>query len=338
MDLTTNYLGRSLRNPLVASAGPLQQNIDGVRSLERAGVGAIVLYSLFEEQLRHEEQRNALLEDVHAESFAESLSYFPTVPAENKSGLSYRYLSLIERSVSAVEVPIIASLNGSTRGGWTHFARQMQDAGAYGIELNIYLVPGDVSLSGRDVEDRHVEILQEVKSAVTIPVAVKMSPFLSSIGQLALRLDEAGADALVLFNRFLQPEVDIEALDTVSGVYLSHPEDGRLPRTWIAALRGRLQADLAGTSGVTTWEDTARYLLAGADVVMTTSALLRHGPDYAASLLSGLQEWLTRKGFDSLDAARGLLAVPSEADATAYERAGYVSALEKAKNVYGGLV
>lgn len=334
MDLTTRYLGQTLRNPLVASAGPLQQNVEGMRRLARAGVGAIVLYSLFEEQLRHESARDVMLEDVHAESFAESLSYFPTVPAAN-SGMSYRYLNLIERSVSAVDVPVIASLNGSTPGGWTSFARQMQDAGAYAIELNIYLVPGDVSMSGRDVEDRHVEILAEVKSAVTIPVAVKLSPYLSSIGQMAMRLDEAGADALVLFNRFLQPDVDIEALTTVSGVYLSHPEDGRLPRTWIAALHGRVRAELAGTSGVTTWEDVARYLLAGADVVMTTSALLRHGPDHASSLLTGLQEWVERKGFDSPDAARGLLAVPADADATTYERAGYVSALEKAKNVYG---
>lgn len=337
MDLTTRYLGLTLKNPVVASAGPLQQNLDGVKSLAAGGVGAIVLGSLFEEQLRHEAARDALLEDLHADSFAESLSYFPTAPAGN-SGLTYRYLSLLERSVSAVDVPVIASLNGSTAGGWTDFARRMQDAGAYAIELNIYLVPGDVSTSGRDVEDRHVEILQRVREVVTIPVAVKLSPYLSSIGQLATRLDEAGADGLVLFNRFLQPEVDIEAVATSAGVYLSHPEEGRLPRTWIAALRGRVGASLAGTSGVTTGDDVVRYLLAGADVAMTTSALLRQGPRHARSLVDGLTRWLQRKEFGSVDAMRGLLAVPTGIDATAYERAGYVSALEKAKNVYGALV
>lgn len=337
MDLSTSYLGLSLRNPIVASAGPLQQNLDGIRSLASGGVGAIVLYSLFEEQLRHEAARDTMLEELHEESFAESLSYFPTAPATSSSGLSYRYLNLLERAVSAVPVPIIASLNGSTAGGWTEFARQMQDAGAYAIELNIYLVPGDVTTQGREVEDRHLEILESVKGAVSIPVSVKMSPYLSSIGQLAMRLDEAGADGLVLFNRFLQPEVDVEALETASGVYLSTPNDGRLPRTWIAALHGRVRGSLAGTSGVETWEDVARYLLAGADVAMTTSSLLRHGPEHTRELLEGLQAWLARKGFDSVDAARGLLAVPTGIDATAYERAGYVSALEKAKNVYGRL-
>ncbi len=336
MDLTTRYLGLTLRNPIVASAGPLQQNLDGIRELDRGGVGAIVLYSLFEEQLRHEAARDTMLDELHADSFAESLSYFPTPPAGG-TGLSYRYLNLLQRAVGAVDVPVIASLNGSTLGSWADFARQMQDAGAYAIELNIYLVPGDVSTDGRDVEERHVEILQRVKQAVSIPVAVKLSPYLSSIGQLATRLDAAGADGLVLFNRFLQPEVDIEALTTTSGVYLSHPEEGRLSRTWIAALRGRVDASLAGTSGVTTWEDVARYLLAGADVAMTTSALLRHGPGYARTLLDGLQLWLTRKEFASLSAARGLLAVPTDVDVTAYERAGYVSALEKAKNVYARL-
>ena len=336
MDLSTQYLGLTLRNPVVASAGPLQQNLDGVRALADGGVGAIVLYSLFEEQLRHEAAKDALLEELGSESFAESLSYFPT-PSASASGLSYRYLNLLERSVSAVDVPIIASLNGSNAGGWTDFARRMQDAGAYAIELNIYLVPGDVTTSGREVEERHIEILTAVKDVVSIPVAVKMSPYLSSIGQLAVCLDEAGADGLVLFNRFLQPEDEVEAVETSSGVYLSTPNDGRLPRTWIAALRGRVQASLAGTSGVETWEDVVRYLLAGADVAMTTSSLLRHGPDHTRALLNGLETWLARKNFASLDAARGLLAVPTDVDANAYERAGYVSALEKAKNVYGRL-
>lgn len=337
MNLQTQYLGLTLRNPLVASAGPLSQTVDGVRSLADGGVGAVVLYSLFEEQLRQEAARDTLLEDMHNESFAESLSYFP-VPPQGDTARSHRYLTLLERSVEAVDVPVIASLNGSTAGGWTKFAQQMAEAGAAAIELNIYLVPGDVHTRGRDVEDRHVEILTSVKSAVNVPVAIKLSPFFSSTGQVATRLDEAGADGLVLFNRFLQPEIDTETLLVDSSWSLSTPFDGRLPRTWIAALRGRVSASLAGTGGVETSEDVAKYLLAGADVVMTTSSLLRNGPHHSADLLAGLESWLERKGFTGLDQVRGMLAVPSDVDETAYERAGYVAALEKAKQVYGSVV
>lgn len=334
---TTRYLGLDLASPVVASAGPLQQKIDGMQRLAGAGVGAIVLWSLFEEQLRHEQMRDLMLTEMHEESFAESLSYFPT-PALETSTTSYRYLRHIERSVAAVDVPVIASLNGASMGGWVEFARQIEEAGAHALELNIYLVPGDIGTPGRAVEDRHIEILRGVKDAVSIPVAVKLSPFASSIGELAVRLDEAGADGLVLFNRFIQPDIDIETVSVESGVELSSTFEARLPRTWIAALRGRVRASLAGTTGVETADDVVKYLLAGADVVMTTSALLRHGPEYAATLVTGVESWMRRKGFDSLDAMRGLLAVPPDVDADAYERAGYVSALEKAKHVYGALV
>lgn len=337
MDLATRYLGLDLRNPVVASASPLSQTVDGIRALADGGVGAVVMYSLFEEQLRHEELRDAMLQEMYDEAFAESLTYFPT-PAAGSSGTTYHYLSLLEKAVAAVDVPVIASLNGATSGGWVDFARRMEEAGAYAIELNIYLIPGDVQTSGRAVEDRHVEILQGVKQAVSIPVAVKLSPFASSLGELAVRLDGAGADGLVLFNRFIQPDIDIEAVNVVSGVELSAPFEARLPRTWIAALRGRVSASLAGTSGVETSDDVVRYLLAGADVVMTTSSLLRHGPAHTATLLAGLEDWLDRKGFDGVGGMRGLLSVPPDVDPDAYERAGYVSALEKAKTVYGSLV
>lgn len=337
MNLTTRYLGLTLRNPLVASAGPLSQTVDGVRSLADGGVGAVVLFSLFEEQLRQEAARDTLLEDMHNESYAESLSYFP-VPPQSGAGRSHRYLTLLEASAEAVDVPVIASLNGSTTGGWTRFAQQMADAGASAIELNVYLVPGDVQTRGRDVEDRHIEILTSVKEAVSIPVAVKLSPFFSSTGKMATRLDAAGADGLVLFNRFLQPEIDIETLTVESAWSLSTPAEGRLPRTWIAALRGRVGCSLAGTSGVETSEDVVKYLLAGADAVMTTSSLLRHGTQHSADLLAGLETWLDRKGLRDLDQVRGMLAIPSDVDQTAYERAGYVAALEKAKQVYGAVV
>lgn len=330
MDVSTSYMGLPLRNPLVASASPLSQTVDGVRRLADAGVGAVVLYSLFEEQLRREAARNERLVDAGTESFAESLSYFPAA-AEADTG-PRRYLSLLERAAAAVEVPVIGSLNGVTPSGWADYARAMQDAGAAAIELNVYYLPGDPRVSGRDVEQRHVDVLTHVKEAVSLPVAIKLSPYFSSTGEMAQRLDEAGADALVLFNRFLQPDIDPEALAVVPGVGLSSPAEARLPRTWIALLHGRVQASLAAATGVETAADAAKYLLAGADVVMTASALLRHGAEYATVLLDGLADWMTRKGFATVDELRGMLAVPRGMDEAAYERAGYVDALRAANS------
>ena len=333
MDLSTRYLGLDLRCPVVASAGPLSQTVDGIKGLADSGVGAVVLYSLFEEQLRQEAARQEALLEAHEEVYAESLSYFPDMPS-SEIGVTSRYLQLVEDGANAIDVPLIASLNGATRGGWVQVARQMQYAGASAIELNIYLVPGEVATTGQEVEQRHLEILQSVKDAVSVPVAVKLSPYFSSIGHIAVELDQAGADGLVMFNRFLQPDIDIERQTVVPGVVLSSPLEARLPRTWIAALHGRVQASLAATSGVETAEDVVKYILAGADVVMTTSALVRHGAPYAAELISGLDTYLERKEL-SLDVARGLLAVPTEVAADEYERAGYVAALERAKTVYG---
>jgi len=334
MELSTGYMGLALRNPLVASASPLSKTVDGVRRLADAGVGAIVLYSLFEEQLRREAALNAQLADTGAESFGEALTYFPDV-AEEEPG-PRRYLSLLERAAAAVDVPVIGSLNGVTPGGWADYARAMQDAGAAAIELNIYYLPGDPHISGRDVEQRHVDVLTRVKDAVTVPVAVKLSPYFSSTGEMAVRLDEAGADGLVLFNRFLQPDIDPEDLAVVSGVGLSNPAEAKLPRTWIALLRGRVGASLAATTGVEGPADLVKYLLAGADVVMTASALLRHGPEHAAVLLDGLSDWMGRKGFAAVDQLRGMLAVPPGTDEAAHERAGYVGALREANSsAYG---
>ncbi len=333
VDLSTNYLGLQLKSPVVASAGPLSQNVDGVKALADAGVGAVVMYSLFEEQLRHEEARAEQLTEVHEESFAEAMSYFPTVPA-NEGGITSRYLELVEAGAKAVDVPLIASVNGATSGGWVQVARRMQDAGAAAIELNIYLVPGEVNISGAEVEARHLEILQGVKDAVSVPVAVKLSPYFSSFGHMAVELDRAGVDGLVMFNRFLQPDIDIEALEVVPGMVLSSPFEARLPRTWIAALRGRVNASLAATTGVESADDVVKYVLAGADVVMTTSALVRHGAQYSQTLVDGLTTWLKRKEL-TLGQARGLLAVPTDAAADVYERSGYVATLERAKAVYG---
>jgi dihydroorotate dehydrogenase (fumarate) len=286
------------------------------------------MFSLFEEQLREEAARSIRLVEDTAESFPEALGYFPTVVEEDGGPRSY--LTLLERAVGAVEVPVIASLNGVTPEGWTEYARAMQDAGAAAIELNIYYLPADPEISGRDVERRHIEVLERVRSVVTVPVAVKLSPYFSSPGEIALRLDEAGADALVLFNRFLQPEIDPEQLVVLPRVNLSSPADARVTRTWIALLRGKVRASLAATSGVEVPTDLARYLLAGADVVMTTSALLRHGPSYATDLLDGLCSWMARKGFGAVGEVRGLLAVSHDVDAAEYERSSYVTAMRAA--------
>jgi dihydroorotate dehydrogenase (fumarate) len=328
MDLSTRYLGLDLRNPLVASASPLSQTVDGVRRLADAGVGAVVLYSLFEEQLQREAEQNAQLAEAGTESFAESLSYLPRA-AERDHG-PRRYLSLLERAAAVVTIPVIGSLNGITPGSWARYARSMQDAGAAAIELNIYYLPGDPHVSGRDVEQRHLDILAWVKDAVTVPVAVKLSPYFSATGEMARRLDEAGADGLVLFNRFLQPDIDPETLTMMRTPSLSTAAECRLPLTWIALLRRRVEASLAATTGVESATELIKYLLAGADVVMTASALLRHGPEHAAVLLDGLQEWMGRKGFTTLGEVRGMLAVPVDIDGTARERADYVSAIQGA--------
>ena len=331
-DLRTSYMGLSLRNPLVASAGPLSQSLDGIKALASGGVGAIVMYSLFEEQIRHEAAREAQLLDQASESFAEALSYFPTEPS-NESGLTHSYLRLIEQAAPVIDLPLIASLNGSTKGDWSNTARQMADAGAAGIELNIYYLPGDLATTGREVDERYTDIVADVKSKVSVPVAVKLSPYFSSFGEMAGRLDAAGADALVLFNRFLQPDIDLDQLKVVSGFELSNPDEAKLPRSWISALYGRVHASLAATTGVETTQDVVKYLLAGADVVMTTSALVRNGASYAGQLVDGVTSWLNRRQL-TLGQARGMLAVPADANAADYARSGYVSGLERAKKVY----
>ena len=331
MNLTTRYLGLDLRNPLVASPSPLSRTVDGVRRLADGGVGAVVLYSLFEEQLRQAAARDDALVAAGADRFGEALGYFPPlVSGPDADPGPRRYLSLVTRAVAAVDVPIMASLNGVTPGGWIRYARAMQDAGAAAIELNIYYLPGDPHISGREVEQRHLEVMVAVKEAVTVPVAVKLSPYFSSTGEMALRLARAGADGLVLFNRFLQPDIDPETLRVVAAVRLSSQAEACLPRTWIALLRRRVTASLAATTGVESADDVISYLLAGADVVMTTSALLRHGPGHAQVLLDGLSDWMRRKGFDTVDEVRGLLAAPPEVDHTATERGDYVSVMRQA--------
>jgi dihydroorotate dehydrogenase (fumarate) len=332
MDLATDYMGLALRNPLVASASPLSRTVDGVRKLAEAGVGAIVLPSLFEEEARREAELDARPADAATASPAGSPG---GPPADPGSPGPRRYLSLLERAAATVDVPVIGSLNGVTTGGWTDYASALQEAGAAAIELNVYYLPGEPLMRGRDVEQRHVEILTTVKAVVTVPVAVKLGPYFSSTGEMAQRLDRAGADGLVLFNRFMQPGIDPEALSVTSGLQLSSPVEAQLPRAWIAMLHGQTRAALAASTGVENAADVASYLLAGADVVMTTSALLRHGPDHAAVLLDGLTAWMERKGFASVGDVRGLLAATEGAAKTAYGRAGYRKAIEEATRTFG---
>jgi dihydroorotate dehydrogenase (fumarate) len=330
MDLSTRYLGLTLRNPLLAAASPLSRNVDGVRRLADAGVGAVVLHSLFEEQLRREAEQNSRLSAQGSETYAESLTYFPSVVDHGYR--ANRYLHLLESAASTVDIPVIGSLNGVTPGGWARYAGSMQDAGAAAIELNIYYLPGDPQIDGRQVEQRHLDVLAHVKGAVEVPVAVKLSPFFSSIGEMAERLDQAGADGLVLFNRFLQPDIDCETLAPAPDVSLSAASEIRLPLTWIALLHRRLRASLAATTGVVSAADMAKCLLAGADVVQSASALLRHGPEYATVLLGGLRDWMLRKGFTTLDEVRGILSVHD--DGSARQRGDYVSALRDANSSF----
>jgi dihydroorotate dehydrogenase (fumarate) len=336
MDLSTTYLGLPLANPLVASASPMTRSVNGVRKLAAAGIGAVVLPSLFEEQLRKEQERDEELVEGRADAFSEALTFFPT-GYSGLPGRPQRYLDLVERAAGVVDVPVIASLNGSTPGGWEDFARSLQDAGAAAIEINVYFVPGDPHITGREVEETHLAILHRVRSVVSIPVAMKLSPHFSSPGEVALRLDQAGADGLVLFNRFQQPDIDVETLAVQPFAGLSRPDDARLARTWIAILRRHVAGSLAASTGVDEWDDVVKYLLSGADAVMTASALMRHGVEHVPALLDGLTQWMSRKGFTTLGEVRGLLAVPAGVDPTAYERAGYVSALERARSTYGDM-
>jgi dihydroorotate dehydrogenase (fumarate) len=330
MNLASSYLGLDLRNPLVASAGPMTQTADRIKRLAEAGVGAVVLPSLFEEQIRAEADRDERLAEVGIDSFGEATSYLIDPDA---SVWPRQYLDLIERAAGS-GVPVIASLNGSTPGGWTDYARAMQNAGAVAIELNIYYLPGDPLVPGRDAEQRYVDILTAVKSLVSIPVAVKLTPYFSSFGDMALRLEQAGADGLVLFNRFMQTDIDPDTFTVSVGFKLSSPAEATLPRSWIARLRGQVRCSLAASTGVESTDDVAAYLLAGADVVMTTSALLRHGPGHVTALLDGLTAWMDRKGIGSVAEIRGLLAPAADTPQPGYGRYGYLSAVERASRAY----
>ena len=325
MKLNTSYLGLSLRSPLVASASPLWENVDNIRRAEEAGAGAVVLFSLYEEQIRREREAVDHYISYGAESFAEAISYVPQ-PVQYHVGPD-AYLDLIRRAKAAVSIPVIASLNGATVGGWTRYARRMQEAGADALELNVYYIPTDPALSGAQVEDTYGEILTAVKAAVSIPVAIKLSPYFSNMAAMARRLDELGTDGLVLFNRFYQPDIDLETLEVRPNVLLSTPQDLRLPLTWIGILYGRLRADMAASSGAHTGADALKLLLCGATVVMMTSALLRHGPGHLRTVLDEMTGWMREREYESVDQLRGSVSQMHAEDPSAFERAQYMRAL-----------
>ena len=324
MDLSTRYMGLQLKNPLVASASPHNGDLDHIRRLGESGVAAIVLPSLFEEEIEAEMRRHESLTAVGLDSSAEAQSYFP----DSHEPGPQEYLDLIKRAVDAVDVPIIGSLNGTTDEGWISYAKLIEEAGASGLELNVYFIPTDLSLTGRDVEQRYLDILQEVRKAVGIPIAIKLSPYFSSMGQFAMELVSAGADALVLFNRFYQPDIDLTKLRLLNDLQLSKAIEIRLPLLWIAVLSGRIDASLAASTGVENWEQVLKYMLAGADVVMTTSALLRNGPHYVKELLAGAASWLSARDIESVGQIRGLLSQRNFRNPDSLGRANYMKILQ----------
>jgi dihydroorotate dehydrogenase (fumarate) len=327
MDLSTTYLGLNLKSPLIASASPLSEDINNIRKMEDAGIAGVVLYSLFEEQLRLEQEEYNFVTSQGTDAFAESLSYFPDIH-DYKLGPEL-YLEHISKTKAAVDIPVIASLNGSTLGGWTSYAKEMEKAGADGLELNIYYIPTDMELSGAEVEKQYIEIVKSVKSAVNIPVALKLSPFFSNFSNMAKQFDEAGVDALVLFNRFYQPDIDLDIYEVTPNLLLSQSSAMRLPMRWIAILKDRIKADLAATSGIHTGTDVIKMLLVGANATMLCSSLLKHGINHVRNIEDHMKEWMHEREYESVGQLQGSMSQKKTADPTNFERAQYMKAITK---------
>jgi dihydroorotate dehydrogenase (fumarate) len=326
MNLTTTYLGLKLRTPFVPSASPLSEHLDNVKRMEDAGAAAIVFHSLFEEQLRHDRQELNYNLTQGTESFAEALNYFPE-PPEFKVGPE-AYVEHIAKAKAATSIPIIGSLNGSTFGGWQTYARQIEQAGADALELNIYSLPTDPDLSSEDIEESYLTILASVKGQLKIPVAVKLSPFFTNFARFARRLDQHGANALVLFNRFYQPDIELETLEITPNVLLSTPMAMRLPMRWIAILYGRIGASLAATSGIHRATDALKMLMAGADVTMLCSVLLRRGIAHIRVMEREMREWMEEHEYESVEQLKGSMSQKNCPEPVAFERAQYMRALQ----------
>ncbi|MGE5682521.1 MAG: dihydroorotate dehydrogenase-like protein [Bacillota bacterium] len=325
MDLTTTYMGLKLKNPIVPSASPLSESVDSVKALEDAGASAVVMYSLFEEQITHEARALDFYLTQTEDSSAEALSYFPK-PDQFKLGPD-EYLNHISKLKSAVDIPIIGSLNGVSVGGWMKFAKDIEEAGADALELNVYYIPTDLNLPGSQIEQIYVNNLKAVKENIKIPVAVKLSPYFSSMANIAKKLDEAGADALVMFNRFYQPDLDLDSLEVVPNLALSSPWELRLPLRWISILYGRIKASMAATSGVHDYEDVIKVMMAGGDVAMVCSELLRHGTGRISQMLEGMTRWMEEKEYSSVELMKGSMSQKSVAEPAAFERANYMKTL-----------
>ncbi len=326
MDLTTTYLGLDLKNPLVHSASPLSHEVDNIKLMEDNGASAVVLYSLFEEEIEHESLELYFNTTRGSEIFPEALTYFP----EHEQYLTgpETYLEHIQKAKKAVDIPIIASLNGNTKGGWLKYAKEIQEAGADALELNIYFLATNAEKSARDIEDKYIEILEEVHQNVNIPVSVKLAPFFSSTAEIAHRLDMGGAEGLVLFNRFYQPDIDLEKLEVVPNVLLSTPMDMRLPLRWIGILFGQVQCDLAATSGIHTAEDAIKMIMAGAKVTMMTSAILKHGISWFKKVIVDMEQWMEENEYDSVETMLGSMSHKNVDHPGNFERANYIKALQ----------
>ncbi|MEJ2602806.1 MAG: dihydroorotate dehydrogenase-like protein [Gammaproteobacteria bacterium] len=333
MKLTTRYMGLELAHPVVASASPLSRTLDGVKRLEDAGAAAIVIYSLFEEQIRHEAAAQDHLLDAGSESFGEALSYFPDLDGAEIG--PQQYLEHIRRCREAVSIPVIASLNGASPEGWTDYAGLIEEAGAHALELNLYYLPAVLEESGADIERRYLQTVHRVRETVSLPLAVKVGPWFSAFGHMALQFERAGADALVLFNRFYQPDFDIEKLEVAATLELSRPNEIRQGLFWLSLLHGRIKASLAATSGVASAAEVAKYLLAGADVVMSASAILRHGPSEVSALRDGLVRWMDERGYEDVDQVRGAMSRGRVADPEAFERSNYLRVLDSYQSRWG---
>lgn len=332
MDLSTTYMGLKLKNPIVPSASPLSQNVDTVKAMEDAGAAAVVVYSLFEEQIEHESGELNHYLSYHADSFAEALNYFPEQQEYNLT--PYQYLDHIANLKKSVKIPVIGSLNGVSTGGWIKYAQNIEQAGADAIELNLYYVAANQMITSAEIEKLYVDVLKEVKKNVKIPVAIKLSPFFTSMSNMAKSLDEAGADALVLFNRFYQPDFDLEKLEVVPNLQLSTNWEMRLPLRWIAILHGNLKkASLAATSGIHSHEDVIKVMMAGADVAMVCSELLTNGVGRIKEMLDGVTKWMEVNEYDSIATMKGSMSQKSIAEPAAFERANYMKMLQSYKTL-----
>jgi len=329
MDLRTNYMGLKLKSPIVVSACTLSEEVSNIVEMEDAGAGAVVLFSLFEEQLKKEESQFETIARNTSNLFAEASDFFPSLDEYHKG--SDQYLETIRRAKERVKIPIIASLNGITNEGWISYARQMEQAGADALEINIFFIPADVQLSSSAVEHRYLNIINEVKATVKIPVAVKLNPYFSAMGNMAKRIQEYKADALVLFNRFYQPDFDINNLTLLQNLQYSDSNEIRLPLLWIALLYGRVRISLAATTGVQSSTEVIKYILAGADVAMTASALYKNGIGYLKTMNKELESWMLSREFDSIDSFKGVMSQQHISDPTGYERANYIKILESQK-------